>query len=116
MKKFNFYILIVLITLITGFIVFFVSDYSRRVKLIFSLFKENDKEKIITKLTEKVESDTMKIKLQLALKSFSNKIENDEYTDEYLQQLIKDFEQISNLNKIDSATIEEFYHKVRREF
>ena len=105
-----------MVTLCIGFVVFFVSDYSRRVKLIFSLFKEEDKEKIITKLTEKVVSDTMKNKLQFALKDFSNKIENEEYSDEYLQQLIQDFEQLSNLNKIDSATVEEFYNKVRREF
>lgn len=116
MKKFRFYIFIFLITVIVGFIIYLMSDFSMRVRLIYSLFKEEDKNKIITRLVEKVESDTMKHKLEIALKKFSTKIENDEYTDEHLEDVIREFEQISNLGKIDSSMVESFYQKINRNF
>lgn len=116
MKKYRFYIIIILITLVVGFIIYLISDFSMRVKLVHSLFKDEDKNKIITKLVEKVESDTMKHKLEITLRKFSTKIEKDEYTDEHLENIIKEFEQISNLGKIDSSTVESFYQKVNRNF
>ncbi|MFN4111292.1 MAG: hypothetical protein ACK4G1_03395 [Ignavibacteria bacterium] len=84
--------------------------------MIYSLFKEDDKNKIITNLVNKVESDSMKSKLQLALKKFSVKIENNEYSDEHLKTLVKEFEKITNLEKIDSSMVENFYQKVNRDY
>lgn len=116
MKKYKFYILIFSLTAVVGILFYFFSDFSLRVKIIYSIFKEEDKNKIITKLVERVDSDTMKHKLESALRKFGNKIENDEYSDDQLKNLIKDFEQISNLNKIDSLVVENFYQKVNRNF
>lgn len=116
MRKYRFYIFVISTTVIVGILIYFISDYSQRVKLIYSLFKEEDKNKIIAKLVEKVDSDSLKRKLDISLRKFGKKIENNEYSDDQLKNLINDFEQISNLNKIDSSMVENFYQKVNRDF
>jgi len=116
MKKYKLYLITILVTIFVGVITYYVSDYSSRVRIIFSLFKENDKQKIISSLTEKVESDSMKHKLEIALKKFALNISEDHYTDEHLKNLMKEFERISNQDKIDSIFVEKFYENVNREF
>ncbi len=116
MKKFKFYFITFLLTLIVGLILYFVFDYSYRVKLIFSLINQKDKEKIISSISEKADSELMKQKLQKTLNTFASKISHNLYSDDYLKELLKDFEIISNQKIIDSITIEEFSNKVNREF
>ncbi len=103
MKKYKFYILLIVVTLIIGTIFFYLSDYSRRVKVIFSLMKEKDKEKIINNLVEKVEADSLKEKFQTTLKTFGKKIDLDVYSDEHLEDLLKDLEKITLSKKLRNS-------------
>lgn len=116
MKKYKFYIILLISTIIIGLIFFYFSDYSRRVKTIYSLMKEKDKEKIINGLVEKVEADTLKDKFKSVLIVFGNRIENDEYSDEHLKELLDKFEKIVDKDKISSNEIEEFAKKVNQDF
>lgn len=116
MKNIKFVVLISALTVFVGLLFYFLGDFSNRAKLIYNVLREEDKEKIINNLVEKVDTDSMKTKLELSLKTFSQKIENDEYSDEYLESLLKDFDNLSNKEKIDSALVEEFYQKVNRDF
>ncbi len=116
MKKFKFYLLVLLITILVSLLSYFFSDYSNRIKVIHSLLKEEDKNKIIKGIVEKVETESMKLKLQKALITFSQKIENGSYSDEHLENLLKIFEKLSESGKIDSSTVERFYQQVNKEF
>jgi len=116
MKKYKFYISLILLTILLGTIFFYVSDYSRLVKTIYSVFKERDKEKLVSGLVEKVEADSLKEKFRQTLLLFSYKIENDEYSDEHLKVLLKDFQKIVDDDKITIEEIEEFSKKVRQDF
>lgn len=116
MKRIRLYITLLLLTIFVGIIFFYFSDYSRRVKVIYSFMKEKDKEKIINSLVEKVESDSLKKILRTTLKTFENKIETDAYSDEHLRDLINDFAKITEKNKITSIEIDKFSQKVNRDF
>lgn len=106
----------VFLTLFVGLIFYFVLDYSYRIKLLFSLISQKDREKIITSIADKADSDLMKQKMQKTLTTFANKIDGNLYSDDYLKELMKDFEIISSQKNIDSLTVEEFSNKVNREF
>lgn len=58
----------------------------------------------------------MRRKLKLSSKTFSQKLKNDKYSDDYLRSLLKNFDNLSNKVKIDLALVEEFYQKVSRDF
>lgn len=116
MKKYKFYLITIFLTLFVGLILYFVFDYSSRVKLLFNLVGQKDREKIITAIVDKVDSEIMKQKMQKTLITFANKIDGNLYSDDYLKELLKDFEIISNQKNIDSLTVEEFSNKVNREF
>lgn len=116
MKKFRFYLIVFLITVLVSLLSYFFSDYSNRVKIIHSLLKEEDKNKIIRGIAEKVEPESMRLKLQKALITFSKKIENGSYSDDHLEGLLKMFEKLSEIGKIDSSTVERFYQQVNKEF
>lgn len=116
MKKYKFYIFLIIVTFIVGTIFFYLSDYSRRVKVLYSIMKEKDKEKIIENLVEKVEVDSLKEKFRTALKKFGQKIELDAYSDEHLEDILNDLQKITEANKITYEEIEKFTQKVNQDF
>ncbi len=116
MKKYKIYIITIALTFIIGLPTYYLSDYSRRVKLIYGFIGEEEKKKIINSYCEKIESDSMKSKMELSLKIFGQKIENDEYDDEHLKSLLIEFQKLTESTKIDSTKVEEFYSKVNRDF
>jgi len=116
MKKYKFYIVLILLSIILGIIFFYISDYSRLVKTVYSVMKEEDKEKIINGLVEKVEVDSIKENFRQTLIQFGSKIEKDEYSDEHLKVLLKNFENMVNDDKITYNELEEFTKKVNQDF
>lgn len=79
MKNIKFITLISTLKIFVGLIIYFFGDFSNKAKLVYNVLREVDREKIINNLVEKVDTISMKRKLKISFKTFSQKLKNDKH-------------------------------------